>query len=134
MGMVTFVDETTVGERRGVRELEFAEERLALREVIRRRVVREAEEYNAGAGAGARGGDEFRGWLLRPVELAAGRAGAVHEPIDPERQFQRAVEAFGRNGFLVLVGERQVEDLDAEVELPPGTEITFLELVPLVGG
>lgn len=44
------------------------------------------------------------------------------------------MKAFSRNGFVVLVGDRQVEDLDAGVGLPAGTEVTFLKLVPLVGG
>ncbi|MFI1676300.1 hypothetical protein [Streptomyces sp. NPDC020607] len=99
MGMVTFVDETTSGERRGAGGFEVEEERLALRELIRRRVFREAE-------AGANG----------------------------EGQFERVVEAFGRNGLLVLVGDRQVTDLDEDVVLASGTEVTFLKLVPLVGG
>ena len=44
------------------------------------------------------------------------------------------VEAFGRNGFVVLVDDRQVEELDEDIELALGTEVTFLKLVPLVGG
>ena len=57
-----------------------------------------------------------------------------HRQVDPHRQYDRAVEAFGRNRFIVLVDDRQVEDLDVQVELRTGTEITFLRLVPLVGG
>jgi hypothetical protein len=57
-----------------------------------------------------------------------------HRWVDPNRQYDRAVEAFGRNGFIVLVDDRQVDNLDAQVELRTGTEITFLRLVPLVGG
>jgi hypothetical protein len=34
----------------------------------------------------------------------------------------------------VLVGDRQVTDPDEEIELPLGVEVTFLKLVPLVGG
>ncbi|MCX4818891.1 hypothetical protein OG883_03025 [Streptomyces sp. NBC_01142] len=99
MGMVTFVDETTSGERRDAVGLEIAEERLALRELIRRRACEEVVD----------GGD-------------TGRA------------YERAIEAFGRNGFLVLVGDRQIVELDEELELGSATEVTFLRLVPLVGG
>lgn len=128
--MVTFVDETTSGERGTAWRLEVAEERLALRELVRRRVFQEVAEYNA------RTPGVFRG-LVRPTDAEQTLNGyALRTPrrMDPERQFERAVDAFGRNGFLVLVGERQVEDLDAQVELSPGTEVTFLKLVPLVGG
>ena len=119
--MVTFVDETTSGTRHEAWELAVAEERLALREVIRRRVFQEVAEHNAGQGTAA-----FAG-LVRPEDPASRR-------VDAERQFEQAVRAFGRNGFLVLVGDRQMEELDEEIELALGTEVTFLKLVPLVGG
>jgi hypothetical protein len=48
MAMVSFVDETTAGERAEAWHLEIFEERLALREVIRRRVFQEVAEHNAG--------------------------------------------------------------------------------------
>ncbi|MEU7579496.1 hypothetical protein AB0B50_18030 [Streptomyces sp. NPDC041068] len=130
MGMVTFVDETTAGERHAGGGLDVAEGRLALREVIRRRVFQEVAECNS------RTTGVFRG-LVRPTDAERTLNGyELRTPrrIDPERQFRQAVEAFGRNGFLVLVGEWQIEDLDAEVDLSPGTEVTFLKLVPLAGG
>ncbi|MQY16388.1 hypothetical protein SRB5_65870 [Streptomyces sp. RB5] len=128
MTTVTFVDETTTGERRGAWALDIAEERLTLRELVRRRVFQEVAEYNARS-AGA-----FRG-LVQPTDTERTLNGErERRRIDPGRQFELAVQAFGRNGFLVLVGERQVEELDEELELPLGTEVTFLKLVPLVGG
>ena len=45
-----------------------------------------------------------------------------------------AVKAFAGNGFVVLVGDPQVEELDDTVELRRDTEVTFLKLVALVGG
>jgi len=54
--------------------------------------------------------------------------------IDPETQTELALKAFAGNGFLVLVGDRQVTELDEEIDLVLGTEVTFLKLVPLVGG
>ena len=38
-----------------------------------------------------------------------------------------------RNGQL-LVDNRQVESLDEEIELKVATEVSFIKLVPLVGG
>lgn len=130
MGMVTFVDETTSGETRDSWGLEFVEERVSARELIRRRVFQEVAEFNA------RRPDLFRG-LVQPTDaertlngyrLRAGRR------LDPERQCALALEAFGRNGFLLLVGDRQVEDLDEEVDVSVDTDVVFLKLVPLVGG
>lgn len=54
--------------------------------------------------------------------------------MDPAEQADRALEAFSHNGYVVLVDDRQVEELDTVLELSRGTEITFLKLVPLVGG
>ncbi|MFE9694306.1 hypothetical protein [Micromonospora sp. NPDC005806] len=128
--MISIVDETTVGREPDAWHLEIFEERLPLREVIRRRVFQEVAEHNA------RRSGEFRG-LVQPTETERGLNGArryEHRQVDPHRQYDRAVQAFGRNGFIVLVDERQVEDLDAQVELRTGTEVTFLRLVPLAGG
>jgi hypothetical protein len=128
--MVRFVDETTAGERRDAWHLEIFEERLPLREVIRRRVFQEVAEFNADQP------ELFQG-LVQPSDTERELNGyrmRQRRRVDPEEQFLRAVEAFSRNGFVVLVDDRQVEELDHEVELRMGTEITFLKLVPLVGG
>ncbi|SCE65687.1 hypothetical protein GA0070607_0029 [Micromonospora coriariae] len=128
--MISIVDETTAGRGPDAWHLEIFEERLPLREVIRRRVFQEVAEHNA------RRSGEFRG-LVQPSEIERGLNGAPvyeHRRVDPHRQYDRAVEAFSRNGFIVLVDDRQVEDLDAQVDLRTGTEIMFLRLVPLVGG
>jgi len=41
---------------------------------------------------------------------------------------------FERNGFFVLVGDRQVTNLDDPVSLTGNPEISFVKLTPLVGG
>jgi hypothetical protein len=130
MALVAFVDETTSGERSDAWHLEIFEERLPLREVIRRRVFQEVAEHNASSGL------TFRG-LVQPSDTERVREGyRMSKPrrVDPETQYQRAVDAFARNGFVVLVDDKQVEEIDAMLDLRMGTEITFLKLVPLVGG
>ncbi|MFG2944997.1 hypothetical protein [Streptomyces adustus] len=130
MGMVTFVDETTSGDRGAGWGIEIAEERLALRELIRRRVFQEVAEHNA------RMPGVFQG-LVQPEDterVLNGYALRTPRRIDPEAQTALALKAFAGNGFLVLVGDRQVTDLDAEIDLVLGTEVTFLKLVALVGG
>ncbi|MFD6683110.1 hypothetical protein [Micromonospora parva] len=54
--------------------------------------------------------------------------------VDAEARTQVALDAFRRNGFVVLVDDRQVTALDETVRLHAGSRITFLKLVPLVGG
>ncbi|TMR98444.1 hypothetical protein [Nonomuraea basaltis] len=46
----------------------------------------------------------------------------------------QALEEFSRNGFLLLVGDRQVEDLGVEIDLVADPVVSFVKLVPLVGG
>ncbi|MGW6892155.1 hypothetical protein [Streptomyces chartreusis] len=130
MGMVTFVDETTSGSRGDGWGLEIAEERLTAGELIRRRVFQEVAEYNA------RTPEVFQG-LVQPRDAERVLNGYVMRTarrMAPETQTQLALKAFAGNGFLVLVGDRQITELDEEIELGPGTEITFLKLVALVGG
>ncbi|MBO1334858.1 hypothetical protein [Streptomyces sp. VRA16 Mangrove soil] len=131
MGMVTFVDETTSGDRGATFGLEIAEERLTVRELIRRRVFQEVAEFNARSAP-----QVFQG-LVQPENterVLNGYALRTPRRIDPQAQAQRALAAFAGNGFLVLVGDRQLTDPDEEIELALGVEVTFLKLVALVGG
>ncbi|WP_344662948.1 hypothetical protein [Catenulispora subtropica] len=68
--------------------------------------------------------------LRRRVRLEVELRGAG----DAEAAFRAAVRAFDRNGFLMFVGTRQVEDLDEVVELTEDAEVTFLKLIALAGG
>ncbi|MFD7397359.1 hypothetical protein ACFV60_20260 [Streptomyces virginiae] len=131
MGMVTFVDETTAGGRSEGWGLDMVEERLTLRELIRRRIFQEVAEYHAERP------EVFHGLLVRPEGAERALNGyALRTPrrIDPRKQTELALAAFERNGFLVMVGDRQILDLGEEMDLPFGVEVTFLKLVALVGG
>ena len=110
--------------------LDLPAERVTVGDVIRARVHREVEDYNA------RRPECFRG-LVQPTNAERTLNGfRVRERrrIDPEEQATKAVEAFGRNGFLLLIDDRQVEDLDHAIEVRPGTTVRCLNLGPLAGG
>jgi len=110
--------------------MEVAEERVTLRELIRRRICQEVAEFNAAGTA------MFRG-LVQPSPAERTPDGYRLRPgrrIDPHEQFTRAVEAFGRNGFVVLSRDHQILGLDEEIDLARDAEVTFLKLVPLIGG
>ena len=105
-------------------------ESISTRELIRSRVYQEVEEYNDHQPA------VFR-LLVQPGDAEhAGSGFRLPRPrsIDAADQFEKAIEAFERNGFVVLVDNRQVDRLDADIALRPDTLVTFLKLVPLVGG
>jgi hypothetical protein len=128
---VTICDATTSGETVGTFTLRLASERVSARELIRRRVLHEVEEYNR-----AQPG-YFRG-LVQPTDaervLNGYRLREAAKSIDGEAQCAKALEAFEANGFVMLVDDRQVEELDEELVLRPESEVRFLKLVPLVGG
>lgn len=129
---VTIVDESTSG---GLRRwsLDVADvlaETLPLREVIRRRIYQEVTEYNA------KQADVFRG-LVQPTDAERTLNGyRLRTPrrLDWETHYAKALEAFVRRAYIVLVNDRQVTELDAVVDPRVGAEVTFLQLVPLVGG
>jgi hypothetical protein len=110
--------------------LDVATERITVLELIRARVLREVREYNLSQP------EYFRG-LVQPTDAERSLNGfkmRKGRTIDPERQFELAKRAFHSNGFILLVDDRQVDELDDEIEIRPETTVTFLKLVPLVGG
>ena len=130
MATVTVYDETTSGGRTNELTLEFLDERITVRELIRSRVYQEVTEYNA------RMPEYYRG-LVQPTDAERALNGyRVRErrKLDWEAQYQKAIQAFQGNGFMILVDDRQVVELDAEVELRHDSTVTFLKPVPLVGG
>jgi hypothetical protein len=105
-------------------------EKFSIRELIRQRVVQEVEEYNNRQPA------VFR-MLVQPNDTERTLNGfKFHKPrlVNPVTQYEKAIEAFEGNGFIVLVDDNQIERLDDEIALHPETSVTFLKLVPLVGG
>ena len=123
MFTVTVVDETTAGTRGEAWHLDIFEETRTLRELIRRRVFQEVAEYNA------KPHPVFQG-LVRPADAEVTLNGYTlrsKRHVDPEKQVASALAAFERNGFVVLVDDRQVEDLDATLALSIDTRVTFLK-------
>jgi hypothetical protein len=110
--------------------LDLPEERITVRDLIRARVHREVHDYNLEQ-------PEYFQGLVQPSDAERSLNGFKmrrRRKIDPERQFQLAKRAFYTNGFILLVDDRQVDELDEEIEIRPDTRVTFLKLVPLVGG
>jgi hypothetical protein len=110
--------------------LELLEERITARELVRRRVHQEVTEYNTHSPGIFHGlvQPSHAERVLNGYRLAPGRR------INWEQQADKAVEAFAHNGFIRLVDDRQVLDLSEPVELHAGSVVTFLRLIPLVGG
>lgn len=106
MGMTIVVTDTTpTGTETARVLLADVPNPVTLRELIRHRVREEVARHNAGP--------RRRDW---------------------QAQAAVALDSFQRNGFFVFVGDRQVTDLDEELTLAETDEVSFVRLVPLVGG
>ncbi|MBL8057101.1 MAG: hypothetical protein JNK29_10410 [Anaerolineales bacterium] len=105
-------------------------EHLTARELIQLRIQHEVEAYNH------RQPEVFQG-LVQPSDAERALNGfrlRERRRLDWRRQAERALAAFESNGFILLVDDRQVDSLDQVLAVGPQTTITFLKLVPLVGG
>ncbi len=103
---------------------------MRLRDLICHRVREEVARYNARPVA------RFNG-LVQPTDAERTLNGyvlRVPRTLDWRAQADAALSAFGRNGFFVFAGDRQVEDLDEELALAEAAVVSFVRLVPLVGG
>jgi hypothetical protein len=134
-GTLTIRDETTAGDIHDEWPLEFPSERVTVRDLIRERVYQEVQDFNLQTGERV-----FRG-LVPPTDAERILNGRRTEyrlngrgPIDWKPQFEKALEAFQRGGFFILIDDRQAEDVDQEFMICHGTVASFLRLTPLVGG
>jgi hypothetical protein len=123
-------DQTTGGDTLGEFVIDLLTERITVRELIRSRVYQEVQDYNL------KKPEFFRG-LVEPTDAEKCLNGyKIRGPrdLDWHKQFETALDAFESNRIIVLVDDRQVDDLDSEIVVGPATQVTFLKLVPLVGG
>ena len=127
---LTIHDETASGQKTNTFTLDCLTERMTVRELIRARIYQEVQDFNQ------KEPECFRG-LIQPTDaerVLNGYKLKAKRKIDWQQQYARALEAFDRNGFFVLVGEKQAETLDQEFEVKADTEVSFVRLVQLVGG
>jgi hypothetical protein len=101
-----------------------------VRDLIRARVQQEVEAYNAAQ-------PEFFRTLVQPAEAEVTLNGfrmVMKRQLNWETQFNRAIEAFKGNNFIVLIDGHQVEGLDDSVQPDTVKSVVFVKLMPLVGG
>ena len=138
---LTIRDETLTGDPAGdgvELSLDALTERIPARELIRARVYQEADDHNRRVRQSNAEAQPYNG-LVTPAaaerQLNGPRQGKVlAREVDWRAQFEAACAAFARNGFLILVDDRQVNDLDDPITLRAGTDVAFVRLTMLVGG
>ena len=129
---IIVLDETTSGSVTNQIEILIADEQITVRELIRSRVFQEVKDYNARL---AQQPDAPFSGLVVPGEAEAQLNGPREKKfIDWQRQFERATAAFRRGQILILVDERQLDELDEEIALNSKSTVSFLRLTPLTGG
>jgi hypothetical protein len=127
---LTIRDTTMSGETLQEISLDVLTERISVRELIRSRVYQEVQDHNR------RQPPRFAG-LVEPEgneRTLNGEKPTRPRQIDWNRQLERVLQAFRKNQILILLGDRQLTDLDEEIEIGPETEISFLRLTLLTGG
>lgn len=128
---VTLSDETTSGDVVTTTTLKLVSERITLRELITQRIREEVERFNR------ENRHEVFSGLVQPSDTEQTLNGyklRKPRPIEFDKQLALALKAFESNGFFVLLDDRQVEDLDAPLTLRDNSKVSFIKLVPLVGG
>ena len=127
---LTIHDTNTLGNNGPFFVLEFLTERITVRELIRSRVYQEVKDFNT------QQPEVFHG-LVQPTETEQTLNGyKLRKPrqINWKTQFEKALTAFQSNGFIILVDDEQVTELEEEITIAPKTSVAFMKLVPLVGG
>ena len=132
MQTLTIRDEVTsnMGKADYVITIRLTSPRLTVRDLIRERVRQEVEEFNNKQ-------SELYNGLVQPTDTERTLNGfkfRTRRSLDWQEQFDKAVEGFQRNAFILLVDDLQVDDLDQLIAISPETQVTFVKLVPLVGG
>lgn len=112
-----------------------AVETLSLRDLLERIVRWEVEAFEV------RRRERRLERVLSAGEIAAGVArGKVDmggrdggAAVAADAAVESALLAFGDGFYYVFIDERQLEDLDEQVTVHPGSRMLFVRLVPLVG-
>jgi len=75
-----------------------------------------------------------RSLFIQPTATEALLNGYAQKNIDPETEYQKAIEAFKGRRYIILVDEKQQTELDAPIDLFENSVIQFIKMIPLVGG
>lgn len=123
-------DESLTGKIAREFQLELETSTLTVRELICKRIYEEVKEFNSNRSVPFVGLVQPRAeeLLLNPA------AGSKLKMKDAEKEAQIALKAFDKNGFFLLIDNKQCSDADEEVSLKQDSTVSFVKLTPLVGG
>ena len=130
MNTIIIRDESATGQLLHELAIELPGEEVTVREIIEARVLAEVDAYNR------RVSRHYNG-LVRPTQAEKTLNDFIWKKkaqVDPEKQVYVALDAFQKNGFFVLVDDVQVTSPEEIVSLRKDTVVSFIKLMPLVGG
>lgn len=124
-------DETSTGQLISTTTIQLVSEQTTAREIIIQRVRQEVKYFNHKNLA-----EPFKG-LIQPLQIEHdlnNYQGRQSHSIDVDEQINIAIKSFNENGFFMLVDGSQVATLDQAIGITDSTKVSFIKLVPLVGG
>jgi hypothetical protein len=127
---VTINDSTGTGKITNSINLFFKHELITVKELIEARVIKEVKDFNE------KQPEYFHG-LVQPTRAEQTLNGyrlRERKKIDSEKQIYIALDAFQKNGYFVLIDDKQADSLEQELLLTASSTINFVKLTPLVGG
>ncbi len=127
---ISIKDETATGKVINEISISVSNELITVKDIIEARVIAEVEAYNN------KMPEMYKG-LVQPLDAEVALNGYKikdRKRVDAEKQVYTALNAFQKNGFFVLIDNKQAEDLDERVMLKAGATVSFVKLTPLVGG
>ncbi len=119
--------------------LKLASERVPAREILASHVRAEIERLNEAARRNREKHDRVASFLVGPhsheVERRLNRKGSRgHQPLEPDVEITAAVGGVEAKQVIMLFDDREVTDLDELLTVTDDSTVTFLRLVPSIGG
>lgn len=112
--------------------LDIQKEKVTVAELISLRVAHEVSKFNETLSKENKG---FAHEVEAKLNTQAHKSSiAQRKLVDIEKETYRALEAFRQNQVFITVDKRQVESLSEEIILAQDSEVSFIQLTPLVGG
>nr|WP_321235944.1 hypothetical protein [uncultured Psychroserpens sp.] len=127
MNIIKIQDESAAGDILNEITLKFNEEYITVSNLIKARIESEITHYESNV-------KSYKNGLVIPEQLETRLNNKKPKPIDAEKQLYIALDAFNNNGFILLVDDEQVENVNQKVLVDKSTVVSFIKLTPLVGG
>lgn len=124
---ITIVDENISGVIINSFEFTPESEQIPVSELIRQRVYAEVKEQNKNF-------ERITPGLIESILNTKKSTVQNKDVFDPEQQFYKALDAFKKNSYFIVINDRQVTDLDEIITVTPQMTVTFIKLTPLIGG